>query len=61
MFPFLIGRIRTEYIDALERHLVMFPFLIGRIRTCMLENGDIHEFISFPFLIGRIRTLQVLH
>ena len=33
MFPFLIGRIRTQVQLALAKPLLKFPFLIGRIRT----------------------------
>ena len=55
MFPFLIGRIRTEIGLILFQDQILFPFLIGRIRTenefkIHADNG------MFPFLIGRIRT-----
>ena len=55
-FPFLIGRIRTEFAAFLG-YLVNaeFPFLIGRIRTLEIQSVRMEEEM-FPFLIGRIRT-----
>ena len=55
MFPFLIGRIRTNPIRDVHVKIKGFPFLIGRIRT---EEELILPMTKmvFPFLIGRIRT-----
>jgi len=56
MFPFLIGRIRTEELSmTINTSLIRFPFLIGRIRTAAM-NPDTEDYEVFPFLIGRIRT-----
>jgi len=49
MFPFLIGRIRTEQSLGLEDILVLFPFLIGRIRTFNRQGArEESPFVSIP-------------
>ena len=57
MFPFLIGRIRTESLRIIRNKQIeqRFPFLIGRIRTEIKELDEVEKKM-FPFLIGRIRT-----
>ena len=56
LFPFLIGRIRTEMELYIEPLVSMFPFLIGRIRTELGADEYASKYM-FPFLIGRIRTM----
>ena len=57
MFPFLIGRIRTNGKISERIQKYGFPFLIGRIRTRRATNSVNQMFLTlFPFLIGRIRT-----
>ena len=58
LFPFLIGRIRTERKVLKFYTEEEFPFLIGRIRTVPWSKGNKKD-IEFPFLIGRIRTYEV--
>ena len=58
MFPFLIGRIRTDQkLYETVAVSITFPFLIGRIRTEMHVCPNVlKQLVEFPFLIGRIRT-----
>jgi len=58
VFPFLIGRIRTEKNQEKVEKDEMFPFLIGRIRTVLWEKLHKETDFEFPFLIGRIRTRE---
>jgi len=56
MFPFLIGTVRTEFIDFVTTTGILeFPFLIGTVRTvCWVSEYERYE--MFPFLIGTVRT-----
>ena len=56
VFPFLIGRIRTEVTGIKMYRVARFPFLIGRIRTYSESRYSDWCIAQFPFLIGRIRT-----
>jgi len=50
VFPFLIGRIRTEFETPLMRKNPEFPFLIGRIRTKYAIKSFYvsDEYVSIP-------------
>ena len=48
-FPFLIGRIRTEFDKNYIYEEIEFPFLIGRIRTKECLNMKKQEYlVSIP-------------
>ena len=38
MFPFLIGKVLTNYERGISDDSLLFPFLIGKVLTLMMKN-----------------------
>ena len=59
-FQFLIGRLKTLFVEIKQLSEEEFQFLIGRLKTRYHRRINRNK-ISFQFLIGRLKTLIFLH
>jgi len=56
MFQFLIGSLKTIYIEYPIEVSKMFQFLIGSLKTIILLNFAFINSFRFQFLIGSLKT-----
>ena len=50
LFPFLIGTIKTQFLEYLEREYRLFPFLIGTIKTNdSSRTWNVSLLVSIPY------------
>jgi len=53
-FPFLIGTVRTKYINIKRYKDIKFPFLIGTVRTSFTQSElSVLKYVSIPHRYGK--------